>query len=162
MKFKVSYFARIRKFAPNEIPVSTAMWDPKWFHPARKPKGVYIDKRGVINGLRCDPFVPTNSCCPGPRNCLWSPDKCNASMFYWEQLSKLTYGEVMNRFADLERRLREKFDHLSKFDELTFVFIVYEKPDNECSERYAIIRWFEHWGFSLPEWEPEHEVAPQC
>ena len=158
-KFKVSYFARIRKFAPNEIPVSTAQWDPKWFHPAHNPKGVYLDKRNVINGLRVDPFVPNghSGCCPGPRECLWEPDKCNATMFLREQYSKLNYGEIMSRFANLELRLREKFPHLAEYPELTFVFIVYEKPDNECSERHTIRWWFENMGFALPEWEEPKE-----
>lgn len=157
-KFKVSYFARIRKFAPNEIPVSTAMWDPKWFHPKGKPKGVYLDKRNVINGLRVEPFVPHhNVACPGPRDCLWSPDKCTAAMYYQKQLSELKYGDIIHRFADLEVRLRERFPHLADYPNLTFVFIVYEKPDNECSERFAIRNWFEEMGFTLPEWEEEVE-----
>lgn len=152
-KFKVSYFARIRKFAPNEIPVSTAMWDPKWFHPTRKPKGVYLDKRNVINGLRVDPFVPGYGGCDGPRECGWEPEKCTFMDKYRSQLSRLNYGDIIARFADLELRLREKFEHLKDYPELTFVFIVYEKPDNECSERVAIREWFESMGFALPEWE---------
>lgn len=157
-KFKISYFARIRKMKPNEIPVSTAMWDPKWFHQPGRPKSVYLDKRNVINGLRVEPFVPHHNVqCPGPRDCLWSPDKCTASMYYWNQLSELKYGDIINRFADLEMRLRERFPHLAEYPELTFVFIVYEKPDNECSERFAIRRWFESKGFSLPEWEEASE-----
>lgn len=157
MKFKVSYFARIRKFAPNEIPVSTAMWDPKWFHPNRQPKGVYLDKRNVINGLRVDPFVPGYGGCDGPRECGWEPEKCTFMDKYRHQLSALNWGDIQSRFEDLERRLKERYEHLAQYPELTFVFIVYEKPDNECSERVAIREWFENMGYSLPEWSEEKE-----
>lgn len=153
MKFKISYFARIRKFAPNEIPVSTAMWDPKWFHPHRNPKGVYLDKRNVINGLRVDPFVPKYGGCDGPRNCGWEPGKCTFISKYEEQLAALDWLSIHARFADLEARLRERYPHLAEYPELTFVLIVYEKPDNECSERHPIRQWFTEVGASLPEWE---------
>lgn len=29
MKIKISYFYMIRFFKPNQIPISTAVWDPK-------------------------------------------------------------------------------------------------------------------------------------
>lgn len=153
MKFKVSYFARIRKFAPNEIPVSTAMWDPKWFHPNRNPKGVYVDKRGVINGLRVDPFVPKFGGCDGPRECGWEPEKCTFMDKYRSQLAALNWTDIRARFDNLEVRLRARFPHLAEYPELTFVFIVYEKPDNECSERIPLKEWFNKEYGSLPEWE---------
>lgn len=159
MQFKTSYFARIRKFAPNEIPVSTAMWDPKWFHPARNPKGVYLDKRNVVNGLRVDPFTPKYGGCDGPRECGWEPDKCTFMDRYRRQLFNLPTNEIFDRFEDLERRLREKYPHLAEYDELTFVFIVYEKPDNECSERRIIKEWFEDkMGEPLEEWSEPKEA----
>lgn len=152
MKFKISYFARIRKFAPTDIPVSTAIWDPKWFHPSRKPTGVYLDKRNVVNGLRVDPFVPKYIGCDGPRGCGWEPEKCTFMERYEKQLGALKWGDMMARFTDLERRLKERFPHLAD-KELTFVFIVYERPDNECSERIPLRVWFESMGYSLDEWE---------
>lgn len=152
MKFKVSYFARIRKFAHNEVPVSTAMWDPKWFHPARKPKGVYLDKRGVINGLRVDPFVPGYGGCDGPRDCLWEPEKCNFMDRYRRQLAALSADEILERFRSLEAKLKEKYPGYFD-DEITFVLMVYEKPDNECSERVAIKEWFNDNGIKIEEWE---------
>lgn len=32
MKILISYFYQIRFFKPNMIPLSTAAFDPKWFH----------------------------------------------------------------------------------------------------------------------------------
>lgn len=156
MKFKISYFARIRKFAPNEVPISTAMWDPKWYHPAGKPKGVYVDKRGVINGLRVDPFRPFHCFdgCEGPRDCLWRPTACTPMERYRKQLAELDVTDIINRFKDLEQRLEEKYP--DKFpDGVTFVLMVYEKPGNDCSERGPIIEWFYDNGYSIEEWEEE-------
>lgn len=57
MKFYISYFYAVRFMKPNTVALSTAMWDPKWFYD--KYQGdVYLDKRGVLNGLRAEPFVP--------------------------------------------------------------------------------------------------------
>lgn len=32
MKFYISYFYAVRFMKPNTVALSTAMWDPKWFH----------------------------------------------------------------------------------------------------------------------------------
>lgn len=152
MQFKISYFARIRKFAKHEVPVSTAMWDPKWFHPARKPKGTYVDKRGVVNGLRVDPFVPGYGGCDGSRDCLWEPEKCNFMDRYRQQLSKLDPNEILQRFHSLEDRLKEKYPEQFP-DGVTFVLMVYEKPDNECSERVPIMEWFKENAIAIEEWK---------
>ena len=65
MKIKTSYFYQIRNFTPNMIPVSTAMSDPVWFQPP-EDKEYYIDKRGVVCGLRYNPLIvqsqSTHSC----------------------------------------------------------------------------------------------------
>lgn len=152
MKFKISYFARIRKFATNEVPVSTANWDPKWYHPPKNKKGVYLDKRGVINGLRVDPFSPKYTGCTGSRDCLWEPEKCDFIDRYKRQLAALDPNDILERFRSLEARLKEKYPGYFD-DEITFVLMVYEKPDNECSERWSIIEWFHENGIKIEEWE---------
>ena len=57
MKVAISYFAQLRNFKPNMIPVSTAAFDPKWYHDYKGPKQVFYDKKGVINGARCELLV---------------------------------------------------------------------------------------------------------
>ena len=58
MKIYTSYFYKIRFFKPNMIPISTAMWDPKWYHANQKQDHWFVDKNGVINGLRASVFAP--------------------------------------------------------------------------------------------------------
>ena len=55
MKIKTSYFYQIRNFKPYQIPLSTAISDPAWYHS--KTEDYYIDKNGVINGF-CIQFLP--------------------------------------------------------------------------------------------------------
>ena len=56
MNIYVSYFYNIRFFPENLLPVSTAAWDPKWFHNFGKPNVVFKDKRNVVNGVRMEEF----------------------------------------------------------------------------------------------------------
>ena len=46
MKLAISYFYQIRNFKPNMIPVSTARWDPKWYHDGKGAEYNFIDKNG--------------------------------------------------------------------------------------------------------------------
>ena len=54
MKLYTSYFAQLRKFPPNLVGLSSAVWNPKW-----RPMGK--DKRGVIC-VDCPPFKPGREC----------------------------------------------------------------------------------------------------
>ena len=89
MKIYISYFYQLRFFPRNAIPLSTAVYDPAWFHDGtRDQKHKFKDKRGVINGLRAEPFMPGAACeglCHGPEYCdlklndaeTFSPIKCS-------------------------------------------------------------------------------------
>lgn len=52
MKLAISYFYQIRFFKPYMIPVSTAHWDPDWYHDWMGDAHMFVDKRGVLNGVR--------------------------------------------------------------------------------------------------------------
>ena len=51
-----SYFYQIRHFKKNMVPISTAMWDPKWYHDWMGHDYVFKDKRGIYNGIRVECF----------------------------------------------------------------------------------------------------------
>ena len=63
MQIATSYFYQIRHFTPNMIPVSTCLSDPVWYRPPAG-KEYYIDKNGVVCGLRYEPLIvqPTWGC----------------------------------------------------------------------------------------------------
>lgn len=57
MKFFITYFYNVRFLPPNSIPVSTAVWDPKWFHNFSGDL-IFVDKRGLYNGYRIPELSP--------------------------------------------------------------------------------------------------------
>ncbi len=105
MKFVTSYFAMLRHFPRDVIPVSTAMRDPWWFHSSKKenysPKGIYMSSKGILHGLRAESFVPI--ACDnrfGPKAFI---DE------YEKQLSYLDFHQEMKKFARLEIVLKHDY-----------------------------------------------------
>ena len=140
MNFSIatSYFYMIRHFTPNLIPVSVCVSDPAWYRPPAD-KEYYIDKRGIVCGLRYEPLIvqKCGTCgCPSPECCWYAISKIHPCPCMQE------YEQLLNTLVDKERTLKA-FEHCcKKFNADTIVLIVYETPTNPCSERYALQRFF--------------------
>ena len=133
MKIATSYFYQIRNFTSNMIPVSTCISDPAWYKP---PEGqeYYIDKRGIVCGLRYEPLIVQlhGSCgCP-----------CENRELAPACPTMIEYEHLLNTFVDKERTLKAFEFCCNKFNADTIVLIVYETPKNLCSERFALQRFF--------------------
>ena len=152
MKILTSYFYQIRNFKPTMVPLSTALFDPRYYHKGFGMDYQFYDKNGVLNGMRAEPFVPGEACeglCQGPDHCpTRAPAQCKFLNTYLEQLRKLDFEEIIERFEKLEKKIQET---KNLEDELTFVLIVYETPRNPCSERWAIHKWFKENGYEIKE-----------
>lgn len=151
-----SYFYNVRFMRPHVIPLSTAVWDPKWFHAFKGPKHTFIDKNGVINGLRAEPFAPGATCshlCRGAENCATKdPNTCPFLRAYFDQLMTLPFNDVVGRMW----RLGDKCHELTKAPgDPVFVYLVHEAPDNPCSERIAIQKYFLENGVQCTEFDPK-------
>ena len=149
-----SYFYQIRFFTPNMIPLSTAVWDPKWFHANRGQDYHFKDKNGVWNGLRAEPFMPGEMCnglCQGKEVCdIKDPDKCLFLKTYKYQLNQLNYDEIISRFERMGNFIQE----LEGFEEESIlVLIVHEAYNNPCSERWVIQDWFKEHGYDIKEFK---------
>lgn len=150
MKVYTSYFYKIRFFQPNMIPISTAKWDPKWYHANQKQDHWFIDKNGVINGLRAPVFAPgliASELCRGdcdPKD----PASCDFLKAYSYQLSLLDFNDIMVRTEKLCESVRPVVGYEG---EPIAVFIVHEAPDNPCSERAAIQKYFRSHGVECEE-----------
>ena len=139
MKIATSYFYQIRNFKPWMIPVSTAISDPAWYKP---PNGeeYYIDKRGVICGLRYEPLIVQLN---GTHGCPCE-DRSEAPACP----TMLEYEQLLNSLVDKDRTLKafnycaNKFKRPFDEEEPIIVLMVYETPKNPCSERYALQRFF--------------------
>lgn len=122
--------------------MSTALGDPIWYHENGDKSSIYIDKRGIINGLRLLPIINAAkltcaSACPlcedkNPDTCLWKNE-------YREALETIDFDSMMKgikQFVD---------DYCKKhkiIEEPIAVLMVHESPTNACSERYPLIDYF--------------------
>ena len=150
MKFKITYFYMLRFLKPNQIPISTALWDPKWYNKDGK---VYINDKGVIFGLKCPPLSPqecTPGCCPCNNK---TPGKCKFIQEYMESLRKLNFLEIKQ---GLENIAREVQGFMGFAEDPEIVLVVYETPDNLCSERGSLIQWFLENNVNLEEYEKDN------
>ena len=161
MKFYTSYFYKIRFFKPYQIPFSTAVWDPKWFHDFKGQNYTFLDKNGVVNGLRIKELRPGSDCqdlCRGPENCLQSsgnvvdPSTCRFLSIYGKQLDDINYEKFIEYFEKVSSEIQKK---LGFTEEPEIIFIVHEIPDNPCSERRKILEVLPKHGIEISEWN-EH------
>lgn len=137
MKFATSYFYQIRNFKPWMIPISTAKWDPKWFSTMR------FDKNHIINGLRCEEFAPGTLCdglCHGDCHPA-HPESCNFLNIYRSQLKQINFNDFIIRCKKCVDWVQEH-NKVGMPQEPIIVMIVYETPNNPCSERTVIQDWF--------------------
>ena len=154
MRLAVSYFYQIRNFKENMIPVSTAMWDPSWYHDNKGPTHIFIDKRGIINGLRILPLHPGEECeglCRGRQSCAaLGPENCAFLKAYRQQLEKIDLEKLLKDMNNLAEAYREE---RQLKEEPIIVLIVYEAPNNPCSERRVLIEYFNSKGINCQELE---------
>ena len=147
MKIYTSYWAQLRNFPPNLVALSTVVFEPKWYRVGGK------DKNGVIS-IRCNPFRPGKECdglCNGKCNPR-RPEVCEFLKTYRKQLDRLDVKQVLQRLTELAAAI--KLDE--GFDDVDFAFIVFEKYDNPCSERWPIQAWFRENGVEIEEWHPQN------
>lgn len=151
MYIMTSYFYQIRFFTPNMIPLSTAVWDPRWFFNNRYQGYQWKDKNGVWNGLRAEPFVPGPQCeglCFGRENCVSKdPSYCPFLKAYRKQLDELDFAEIIKRIYKLGIAIQQREGF--KEDPI-MVLMVHEAFTNPCSERWVIRNWFKDHGY-FPE-----------
>lgn len=150
MKFKITYFYMLRFLKPNQIPISTALWDPKWYNRDGK---VYVNDKGVIFGLKCPPLSPqecTPGCCPCNSK---TPGKCKFIQEYMESLRKLNFLEIKE---GLENMAKEVQGFMGFTEDPEIILVVYETPDNPCSERGSLIQWFLENNVNLEEYEKDN------
>lgn len=136
---QTSYFYQIRNFTPNMVPLSTAAWDPKWYYQGVQGKP-YIDKRGIVNGLRAEPFAPSADLDCDCSDCAHDhPDTCKFLRQYYLQLQRLDFEDILKR---IQRITEWHLEHYPASGIPTAVLIFHEAPDNPCSERWMVQKWF--------------------
>lgn len=152
MKIYTSYFYQIRNMNKDIIPLSTAVWDPKWFHDGKHQGYAYLDDNGVYIGLRAEPFVPGIRCrdlCRGPETCKSrDPHTCDFLSEYRRQLDELDFNTIMMQLDSMSETIM-KLRSLKDKPDIALVF--HEAPGNPCSERHVVTAWFKDHGYEIEE-----------
>lgn len=82
---------------------------------------------------------------------MFDTSKCKFLRAYREQIYSLNFNQMVFKLETLEGVIRRNFS--LRGEEITFVLMVHEKPDNACSEREVLKEWFASNGFELEEWQ---------
>lgn len=131
MKIATSYFYQIRNFKPWMIPVSTAMSDPFWYKPPQG-KEWFIDRRGIVCGLRYEPLIVQNQ---------GTPEE------YRSLLDTVDFDRLIKALTFCSEKFKRPFGD----PEPIIVLMVYETPDNPFSERSALQDYFSCHNWSCEE-----------
>lgn len=153
MLIRTSYFYQIRNFERNMIPVSTAVFDPKWFHNFTGDYNyVFKDKRGIWNGLRCESIIEQgrksnhgSEICPCENK---DYNTCSFLSNYRKNLENIDFDKLLENLNKLVEKYQQE-ENIN--DEIIIVFIVYEVPTNPCSERQPLIDYFNSHGIECKE-----------
>lgn len=93
------------------IPISTTVWDPKWYHDNKFNNHIFVDKRGVVNGLGLCELKPGDTCvnlCRGPKYCSETPSNCLFLKKYKEQLDGVDFNRMMDKLEGIVYVVRKK------------------------------------------------------
>ena len=153
MKLLTSYFYAVRFMPENYLPISTAVYDPQWFHKFKHPTYKFIDNRGIVNGLRSMFLVPNVTCrglCNGiDDGKVGDPDYCQFLKTYKKQLDEIWTPEFE---VEIDYLLNQASLYV-KHEVNQPVFLFHEKPDNPCSERIPFTEWCKENKYDVEEFD---------
>lgn len=150
MKLSITYFYNVRFMKANQLPLSTAAFPPKWWHKNGKS---YIDSNNVVNGFTASRLVPQQQCeCPCKKK---DYQNCSFLKTYYKQLQEIDFSDFMSNLDAFVILLNMSMPLHARIDEI--VLLVFEKPDNPCSERTILKKWFAEHGIELNEMEIQNE-----
>ena len=118
------------------------MWPPRW-----RPLGQ--DKNGIIV-IDCPPMKPGSECeglCNGRCPNKHAPN-CEFIQTYRRQLEYIDLERFMAQLDELKAQIEEG----EGIENVEFAFIVFEAPQNTCSERWAIQDWLRAHNIEIEEW----------
>ena len=160
LKIYTASFYQVRNLEPNMIPMSTAVGEPAWFHDFKDNKHIFIDKRGVINGLIAKPFILDKAegdklfeegqgC---SKNCRFQPPDCPFMQLYRKNIEKTSFDDIITYLSNEAEKVRETLNFQGK---PIIILLVYEHPSVQCAERVVIQNYFKDHGYEVKEWTPD-------
>lgn len=121
------------------LPISTCLSDPIWYRPPDRQE-YYLDKRGIICGLRYEPLIVQKY---GTKKCMGKLSCCPFVHFqpHYDCEMLQEYRKLLDT-VDFDKMIKAFEYCLNKFNKDIIVLIVYETPDNLCSERKYLQEYF--------------------
>ena len=115
------------------IPVSTAMWDPKWFHDFTGDEDyIFKDKRGIYNGIRASIFLMT-SVCEGLPMTILEAQQCGCVPILYDSFASAR-DVIVNEKNGILIENREKKTYVAKLKELMSNEDLRQMMSNACVE----------------------------
>lgn len=151
MKIRLSYYYQIRNFKPYMIPMSTTLSDPLWYHDFEDNTHIFKDKRGVLNGLRLLPIITEAKKCAAaacPECIDKNPQTCPFLKEYRQLLDNVDFDKMLK---GITQYMTDYCKRNNITEEPIAVLMVYEAPNNPCSERNALIDYFNSKGIDCRE-----------
>lgn len=124
MKLYISYFAKLRKLPSNILPLSTAVYKPKWYD-GLSIRELSPYKIKEVECIDCDHA---------------HHETCSFLKQYREYLETLDFDEVYH-----------KLNTVSELTNMDLCLLVYEVTSNPCSERGPLVDWFKTHGVEITE-----------
>lgn len=148
MKIEISYFYQIRNFTRNRVPMSTCITDPGWYHDNKGENYIFKDKRGILNGLRLLPLIIHQNLKCGGYTCEEDPKSCSFLSSYRALLDTVNFETMYKGIQSFAEKYKKE-NNIE--EEIIMTLIVYEAPQNKCSERNALIDYFISKGIEVKE-----------
>lgn len=153
MQIRTSYFYQIRNFKRNMVPISTAIWDPQWYHNfTGDTSHLFYDRRHILNGLRIESIIEQGRHSNhGSEICPCECKNYNTCSFLSNYRNNLENIKFNKMIADMQKFANEYKEKENIKDEIILVLIVYEAPNNPCSERKPLQEYFTSHGWECKE-----------
>ena len=141
----ISYFPMVRYFKANQIGISTAVWDPKYWTYG-------LNRNSSVTGISEKVLSPTlveQYCC---KECTYKKDLPNCPFLtaYRNYLDTVDFNYLMTEF----KRIAEDVKKINNYvGEPEIILLVYETPDNPCSERAALVGYFKKHDIVVEEYK---------
>lgn len=147
MNIYIANFAQLRKMDSTCIPISTAVWRPKFFK-------LGLDKNNVMLGITEPELSPykvdmSDGCTKGCPHIKENPN-CPFLIKYAAWLDSVDFNYIMSEFNRVAEDVR-KITHF--VGEPNIVLLVYEAVNNPCSERIPLRNWFDKHGIKVLNYE---------
>lgn len=149
MKFYIANFAQLRSMNKTCIPISTAVWNPKFFK-------IGLDSNEVMLGIsekelspyKVDMSYGCQKDCPNRERV----PNCPFLAKYRAYLDTVDFDHLVSEF----NRVAEDVRKITNYEgEPNIVLLVYEAESNPCSERQPLIDWFASHNVEVKNWRKE-------